>query len=124
MKKSDIVTHVARRASLSETEAASAVDAVFEAIRDALAKGDKVIVAGFGAFATESRAARTGRLSRRRRVSHRRTEGAGKRIDGSFGRIRRCLEDARKQFVCGMCSLLLLGSASVQAPSRRAGIGQ
>ena len=76
MKRSDIVTHVARRASLSKTEAASAVDAVFGAIRDALAKGDKVIVAGFGAFATESRAARTGRPPGRRRVPHRRTEGS------------------------------------------------
>ncbi|MDE0101373.1 MAG: HU family DNA-binding protein [Bryobacterales bacterium] len=76
MKRSDVVTHVVRRASLSRTDAASAVDAVFEAIRDALAVGDKVTVAGFGAFATESRAARTGRPPGRRRVSHRRTEGS------------------------------------------------
>ena len=64
MKKSDIASHVAGQASLSKSKAESAVNAVFEAVRDALAKGDKVTVAGFGTFATKSRAARTVRNPR------------------------------------------------------------
>ena len=60
MKKSDIAVRVACQASLSKV----AVNAVFEAVGDALAKGDKVTVSGFGTFAPRSRAARTGRNPR------------------------------------------------------------
>ena len=64
MKKSDIAAHVTRQAPLSKAAAETAVNAVFEAVGDALARGDKVTVAGFGTFATRSRAARTGRNPR------------------------------------------------------------
>ena len=64
MKKSDIAVRVARQALLSKAAAETAVNAVFEAVGYALAKGDKVTVSGFGTFATRSRPARTGRNPR------------------------------------------------------------
>ena len=64
MRKSDIAAHVAGRVSLKKGQAEGAVDAVFEAIRDALADGDTVSVRGFGTFSTKSRPARMGRNPR------------------------------------------------------------
>ena len=61
LNKADMISRVASRASLSKAEAAVAVDGVFEAIRDALAKGDSVGLTGFGTFSVRSRPARTGR---------------------------------------------------------------
>ena len=61
MRKTDIVARVAGRASLTKAQAKSAVNAVFDVIRDALANGDTVSVTGFGRFSTKSRPARTGR---------------------------------------------------------------
>lgn len=61
MRKSDIAAHVAEQDSLSKAEAERAVDALLEAIRGALASGEKVTLPGFGAFSTRSRAARQGR---------------------------------------------------------------
>ena len=42
MKRSDIAAHVGRQASLSQARAESAVNAVFEAIREAPGNGDTV----------------------------------------------------------------------------------
>ncbi len=64
MKRSDMAVYVAREASLSKAVAEAAVNAVFEAVGDALTRGDKVTVSGFGTFATRSRPARTGRNPR------------------------------------------------------------
>lgn len=50
MKKSDISSHVATQASLSKATADRAVDAVFEAIGDALAREESVTIVGFGTF--------------------------------------------------------------------------
>ena len=64
MRKADIAAEVAGRASLTKAQAKSAVNAVFEVIRDALANGDTVAITGFGRFSTKSRPARTGRNPR------------------------------------------------------------
>ena len=61
MNKSEMISRVASRASLSKAEAAAAVDGVLEAIQDALARGDSVTLTGFGTFSVKSRPARTGR---------------------------------------------------------------
>ncbi len=61
MNKSDISDRLADRLGLSKAVAKNAVDGVFEAIGEALAKGEEVRLAGFGTFAARSRAARTGR---------------------------------------------------------------
>ena len=60
MRKSDIAAHVAEQDSLSKAEAERAVDALLEAIRGALASGEKVTLPGFGTFSVRSRAARQG----------------------------------------------------------------
>ena len=61
MNKSELSARVADAVSLSGTQAASAVNAVFLAIADALARGETVTVAGFGTFTTRRREARQGR---------------------------------------------------------------
>lgn len=64
MKKSELAAHVATRASLSKASAEAAVNAVFQAMTDALAKEDTVAIAGFGTFTTKRRPARQGRNPR------------------------------------------------------------
>ncbi|WP_026342494.1 HU family DNA-binding protein [Paenibacillus fonticola] len=61
MNKSDLVNHVAESTELSKKDATKAVDAVFEAISEALQKGDKVQLVGFGNFEVRERSARKGR---------------------------------------------------------------
>ena len=64
MNKSAIVARVAARMGLDKFTAEGAVDTVFEAIADGLAKEEDVRIAGFGTFGTRSRAARMGRNPR------------------------------------------------------------
>ena len=61
MNKSDIGDRLAERLGLSKAAAKGAVDGVFEANGEALANGEEVRLAGFGTFAGQNRAARTGR---------------------------------------------------------------
>lgn len=61
MKKVELVEAVATKAGLTKADATRAIDATFEVITGALAKGDKVPLVGFGTFAVSKRAARTGR---------------------------------------------------------------
>ena len=64
MKKPDIAGRLADRTGLSRSAAGNAVEAVFEAIGEALVNGEDVRIAGFGTFATKTRPARTGRNPR------------------------------------------------------------
>lgn len=61
MTKSDLIAQVAKKANLTNKAARDAVQAVFAAITNALKKGDKVVVTGFGTFSVRQRAARKGR---------------------------------------------------------------
>lgn len=61
MTKADLVAYVAKKASLTAKAAKEAVNGTFGSISDALKKGDKVVVTGFGTFMVRSRAARKGR---------------------------------------------------------------
>ena len=61
MTKNDLVTQVASAAELSKKDAEKAVNATIEAITEALAKGVKVALVGFGTFETRNRPARKGR---------------------------------------------------------------
>ncbi|WP_062202835.1 HU family DNA-binding protein [Aureimonas sp. AU12] len=61
MNKNELVSAVAEKSSLSKQDATSAVDAVFEALQDAMAKGDDVRLVGFGTFSVSHRAASKGR---------------------------------------------------------------
>lgn len=60
MTKQDLVDAVAENADLTKVAASRAIDAVFQAITDALAEGDSVAIVGFGAFKVRERAARKG----------------------------------------------------------------
>jgi DNA-binding protein HU-beta len=61
MNKTDLVNSVAEAGQLSKKDAGKAVDAVFEAILNALKDGEKVQLIGFGNFEVRERAARKGR---------------------------------------------------------------
>ena len=61
MNKSELITQVSEAAEISKKDATKAVDAVFEAISNALQKGDKVQLVGFGNFEVRERSARKGR---------------------------------------------------------------
>jgi DNA-binding protein HU-beta len=58
--KQEFVDKVASRTSLSRRDAATAVEAVLDAITDALKRGEEVAFTGFGKFSTQRRAARQG----------------------------------------------------------------
>ena len=61
VKKSDLAARVAGKLSISESTADASVSALFEAIGDALSKGESVSIPGFGIFSVKDRAARQGR---------------------------------------------------------------
>lgn len=64
MNKGDLISAVAQLAGFSKTDAAKAVDGVFEAIAKSLKKGDEVRLVGFGTFAVTQRKATEGRNPR------------------------------------------------------------
>ncbi len=60
MNKIELIDKVAEAARLTKKDAGSAVDAVFEAVLEALKDGEVVKVSGFGSFEVKERAAREG----------------------------------------------------------------
>lgn len=64
MNKNDLVAAVAESTGLSKTDAAKAVDSVFDEITTALTKSDDVRLVGFGSFSVANRAASQGRNPR------------------------------------------------------------
>ena len=61
MNKTELIAEVANKACLSRKDAEKALGAVVETITEAVVKGDKVQLVGFGSFETKQREARTGR---------------------------------------------------------------
>ena len=61
MTKADLVAQVAKNASLTAKAAKDAVNSIFSIMSDAMKRGEKVVVTGFGTFVVRSRAARKGR---------------------------------------------------------------
>ena len=61
MTKADLVAQVAKKASLTAKAAKDAVSVVFSTVSDAMKRGEKVVVTGFGTFMVRKRAARKGR---------------------------------------------------------------
>lgn len=64
MNKADIADRVADRIGVSRAAAGDAVEAVFDAVGEALAQGEEVRIVGFGTFGIRNRPARTGRNPR------------------------------------------------------------
>lgn len=61
MNKSELVAEVSESTEMSKKDVAKVVDAVFDAISNALQNGDKVQLVGFGNFEVRERSARKGR---------------------------------------------------------------
>lgn len=61
MTKRDIIERVAKKVGLTKKAATEAVGTILGAVKDGLAKGDKVVLTGFGTFKIRNRAARKGR---------------------------------------------------------------
>lgn len=60
MSTSQLVDHVAESTGLSKTQAKQAVSAVFDALSERLASGERVQLSGFGSFEVRERAERQG----------------------------------------------------------------
>ena len=65
MNKAELIASVAEKAGLTKKDSESMVNAFISSIEDALVKGDKVQLIGFGTFETRKRAAREGRNPRK-----------------------------------------------------------
>lgn len=60
MNKTELINAVAAKAEISKKDADKALAAVLASIEEALVKGEKVQLIGFGTFEVKERAARTG----------------------------------------------------------------
>jgi DNA-binding protein HU-beta len=61
VNKSDLVVEVVKRTKLQRGEVARTVDTVLEVVRDRVARGERVSLAGFGTFERVRRNPRVGR---------------------------------------------------------------
>lgn len=61
MNKLQLTEALAARTNMKKKDAEIAVNQVFAAITDALVRGEKVQISGFGSFESKARAARVGR---------------------------------------------------------------
>tara|TARA_Y100000588_G_C14275358_1_gene934097 strand:- start:2597 stop:2863 length:267 start_codon:yes stop_codon:yes gene_type:complete len=64
MVKNDIVTEVVTRTGLSKTKAEIAVETVFETMKRAMERGDRIELRGFGVFNIRARKTGIGRNPR------------------------------------------------------------
>lgn len=60
MNKTELVNAIAEKANLTKVDAKAALDATVAAIAEALAKGEKVAILGFGTYSVTEKGARTG----------------------------------------------------------------
>lgn len=61
MTKNELIEKVSKRVGLTKKAASESVSTFLNSIRDSLAKGEKVVLTGFGTFKVRSRAQRKGR---------------------------------------------------------------
>ena len=60
MTKQEFIQEVARKSQLSNRDAAKAIEAFMDTVRDTLKSGDSINFTGFGKFSPAARAARMG----------------------------------------------------------------
>ena len=60
MNKTELIEKVAENTDLAKVDAKKAVEVALDAFKDALIKGDKIQLIGFGTFSINERPARTG----------------------------------------------------------------
>jgi len=61
MKKADLVDVVAQQKHIPMPQVEATIDSLIEAVAEGLARGERIDLRGFGAFAVRDSAARTGR---------------------------------------------------------------
>lgn len=61
MNKAELIEAIAEKAGLTKADSRKALDAFIETTLEALKKGDRVKLVGFGSFYVAERSARTGR---------------------------------------------------------------
>ena len=61
MNKEELVQEVAKKAKVTQKEAAEIINAFMDSVQKTVAKHKKVTLVGFGTFEARERAARTGR---------------------------------------------------------------
>ena len=61
MNKEELVQEIAKKASVTQKEAAEVLAALIETVQKTVSKGKKVTLVGFGTFEPRKRAARNGR---------------------------------------------------------------
>jgi DNA-binding protein HU-beta len=64
MNKADLVARIAKEAALTKRQSEKMLEALMGSIQDALSKGEKITLVGFGTFSAMARSARTGRNPR------------------------------------------------------------
>ena len=69
MNKGGLVGEVVKRTGQTRADVARVIDAAIDTIRDAVAKGDRVALVGFGTFEKRRRSARTARNPRKPEVT-------------------------------------------------------
>ena len=65
MNKTELINAIAENAGLNKADAKKALDATISAISEALKKGDKIALVGFGTFSVNERPARTNEFDHR-----------------------------------------------------------
>lgn len=60
MTKADLIAQVAANTDMTKKDADKAVNALFDALSNALANGEKITISGFGTFEVRERAERQG----------------------------------------------------------------
>ncbi len=60
MNKTELIDQIAAASGLSKSDSKKALDATVGAIKDALVKGEKIALVGFGTFSVNERPAREG----------------------------------------------------------------
>lgn len=64
MNKTELAAIIAEKAELTKKDAEAVLNAIMDSVKEALAKGDKVSLVGFGTFEVRERAAREGKNPR------------------------------------------------------------
>ena len=64
MNKTELINKVAEKAGMKKGRVGTVINSMIESIKEALERGEKVAIVGFGTFALANRAAREGRNPR------------------------------------------------------------
>jgi Bacterial nucleoid DNA-binding protein len=61
MNKTELIASIAEKSGLNKKNSEAALNAFVSSVEEGLAKGEKVVLVGFGTFEAKKRAARKGR---------------------------------------------------------------